>query len=159
MRNEPDIKSPVILKATKENVLVLINREPTNGWYNVIDVESGQEGWISEKYVDIKYMINRKKANLFAPERIESLSTPEVAIKNDSYKNIRLKIGSDVYNIPAHSEINITLPVGTFEYYASAPLVIPSFGTQTFEAGYRYSWRFWIETKFGVGVGKRGRRR
>jgi uncharacterized protein YgiM (DUF1202 family) len=159
IRQEPDIKSSIILKATKESVLVLIKRESLYGWYNVIDVESGQEGWINEKYVNIKYTTNKKKANLFTPEKIESISTPEIAIKNDSYKDIRLKVGSNVYNISAHSEINITHPIGTFEYYASAPLVLPSFGAQTFEAGYRYSWRFWIESRVGVGIGKRNKRR
>lgn len=141
----------------KNQPLILKDTSGKGEWYNVIDIDSGVEGWVHGSLIDIHYTKERKKANIFTTEKISTIQ-PEVVIRNDSYKDLTLKVGNNTYVIEKHSEKAMLIDTGTFNYYASAPGVIPAIGEQTFEAGYRYSWRFWIETKRAFSIGKSGRR-
>lgn len=146
IRDEASELSAVVLRVNRDSVLALVDTTPVGPWYNIIDVKSGKEGWVHGSVIRIVYTRNRTASPVFNAERVSPSANPSVEISNESDEDINLKVGRNLYTIPTHSKKGITLTPGTYRFYTSAPGVIPSFGEQTFETGYRYTWQFWIRT-------------
>lgn len=158
LRSEPDKNSKSVKSLQQGSVVVILDRENTDGWLNVLDVESAREGWALKKHLKIQLTQNPSQGPNFQTEYVPSLISPEVAIENASHKDLNLKLGSDIHQIPAHSNRTVTLEPGTFKYYASAPGVLPAMGERAFDTGHRYTWKFWIETSYSRGGRGRSRR-
>lgn len=146
LREGPSTSSAVLLRLKRDSLLALLDREKTGSWYNVIHIESGKEGWISDSYARVTYSRDRRDAALFQTEEGELGSDPEVEVSNDSKKNLNLKVGNQVYVIQAYSRKTVHLSPGNYSYYASAAGVLPALGKHEFKSGYRYTWRFYIRT-------------
>lgn len=155
LREEPNKNSKILDSITQGHLVVLLEREPIDGWFHVINVETSQEGYLHQSTLKVFLSKNLKKSELFQAEKLNYISEPEIVIKNSSYKSINLKIGKQLIAIPANTSKNLTITQGTYDYYASSPSAIPLLGIQTFENSYRYSWEFWIEMKYG----SRGKKR
>jgi uncharacterized protein YgiM (DUF1202 family) len=147
LREEPSLESRVLRKLAEGEYLVLLDRTPLGEWYNVIHVDSGDEGWIHDSTITIRYTNSPKATNPFRAEQVDSYSQPEIVVTNDSYKTLNLTVGSQKYSIPPSATRAINVSAGSYRYVASAPGVIPSMGTKEWEVGYRYTWRFWIVTR------------
>ena len=87
----------------------------------------------------------------FDRERI-ARDEAEVKITNDAAKNITINLmGNGISNrivIPPQSSNTLTVRPGYFSFTATASGVTPLTDVETFEAGYRYDWRFWISTRY-----------
>ena len=149
LRGIPDIKGDLITSLKQGDIVVLLDSQAKDGWFNVLDVASSNEGWINEATIKISFTKNPKNTQLFQAESLPYFSEPEIVIENASAININLKIGSQLIIIPANSSKSIKIGEGSYKYYASAPGVFPSLGTQIFDNSHRYSWKFWIETSYG----------
>jgi hypothetical protein len=125
---------------------VLLDRNPTDTWYNVIDVETSTEGWISADLIKIKYTANKRTEPLFEARSTGGYSNPTLEITNDSAKTLYLKLAEIRYTILPSSSKTITLNPGIYKYYASAPGVIPDYGEEQLNRGMIYTWRFYIVT-------------
>jgi hypothetical protein len=144
IRDSDSLSGEVIVQASQGDIVVLLNLSPINSWYNILHVESGEEGWIHESTISINYT-KQKKADFIIPgERTGSFLPPSVTIKNDTNLVLTLKVGDTRYSFTPQQSHSITFKAGTFKFYASAPGVIPKFGEQTFQQGYDYSWTFYI---------------
>lgn len=146
LMEEPNSSSAQIKRVTDHDTLVLIDREPEHGWYDVIDVRSGKEGWVNENDVRIsptKHPIPEAK---FSEEYVGSDDAPEVTVTNQTNGDLSLKIGGSYYTLKPKSQLPVPLSNGTFSYYATEPGVIPLMGSQLFKRGHRYTWRFWVES-------------
>jgi hypothetical protein len=148
LRKDPSSSSAQILRVNDRDLLVLVDREPTQGWYDVIDVHSGKEGWVSQDEVRIQFTSHPKPDAKFSVEYTGTDSPPDVLVENETESVLSLKVGEDHRYIQPRSHLQIHVPLGTFRFYASVPDVLPASGTQTFERGSRYSWKFWVETRF-----------
>ena len=146
IRSEPSDSSEVLLKARKNDLMVLVDRTSVGPWYNVIDVGSSKEGWIHGSVIKIIYTKRKASGSVFEARRLETNVDPTIEITNDSYKDLNLRVGRSLYTISANSKRSIQLVPGSYKYYASAPDMIPAIGEQSFKSGYAYTWRFWIET-------------
>lgn len=157
LRDAPSKSSNIIGVVIQENMVVLLDRESKDGWYNVIDIETSKEGWLHQSTLKITLAKNPKQEQLFQAETLSYFTEPEIAVQNASYLNINLKIGNQLIVIPANSNKSLKISQGTYKYYATAPGVFPSLGTQTFNNSNIYSWKFWVVTSRGT-RGKRGQR-
>ena len=81
---------------------------------------------------------------LFQKEYVGDYGNPTVHIKNDAGLTVTLIFGGVKYILLAGETKSITIEPGNYEYHASAPGVYPTSGVENYEAGYRYSWRFYI---------------
>jgi uncharacterized protein YgiM (DUF1202 family) len=154
LRSEASKESAELVVLKKGNVVVLLNKEETDGWLNVVDVDSAKEGWLLAKTLNVQYTQNPSKGPNFQTEFIPELTAPEVSVKNASNIDLNLKVGSQIYPILANSQKVIPIQAGLYKYYASAPGVIPALGERNFEVGYRYSWEFWVETRYSRGTSR-----
>lgn len=148
LREEPYRTAAIVRKIARDDFVVLLSREHLNGWYNVIHVDSGDEGWLHGNSIKVSYTTNPRRESPFSAERTDSYSDPTVYVSNESNKTLSLTIGSSKYTIGPGTNRSITIRPGSYRYVASAPGVIPAMGTHEWSVGYTYTWRFWIETTY-----------
>ncbi|MGP8250786.1 MAG: SH3 domain-containing protein [Terracidiphilus sp.] len=148
LMDTPDTNGAVVRSVTANDVLVLVDRTPSNGWYDVIDVRSGKEGWVSQDDVQISFTKHPEQAAKFTEEYTGSDDPPEISVENATSGVLNLKVDGNFYSVQPNSTISISLSGGSSSYYATEPGAIPAMGKKDFERGYRYSWRFWIETSY-----------
>jgi hypothetical protein len=60
---------------------------------------------------------------------------------------LTLKMNSETYTFSPKQIKTITLSLGTYNYRASAPRVIPNIGTEYMESNMGYTWQFYIVTE------------
>jgi len=137
-------KPLLIIDATE--TVALIDREPRNGWFNVIHVRSGKEGWVNVADVQVSYTQHPLPPPKFSEEYVGNDEDPTITVLNKTGLALTLKVGNAEHDVPAGARSPISLPAGAWKFHASAPGVIPLSGTKEWKRGYRYEWTFWIET-------------
>ena len=139
---------PPIKRLNKGDRLVILNRTKTRNWVNVIDLNSGKEGWVFLSHVKI-YFTKAPKSSVpeFQERRTGSTERPEVTIKNDTDRTLNLRIGDQPYTIGAYTSQTLTLTAGNYKFYASVPRAYPLMGEKYWSNGSLYSWTFYIESK------------
>ncbi|GEM_PF-3148382 len=147
LRESPDKSSTVIREVGKNNMLVLLDRNPVGAWYKVIDVDSGKEGWINGNNIEIQYTRKSKKNLSLEEYKTNNNAPPYVIVSNDSYKTLTLTVGDQKLVIPPNNKRTLYLSAGSYSFYATAPGVIPAFGERYFSTGSYYEWSFYIVTK------------
>jgi len=145
LRAEPNQEAALIRTATHHSLLALIHRAPKDGWYDVVDVHSGDEGWVRESDVRIHRTEHPQPETKFSEQYVGGNSAPEVTVDNQTSSTLTLKIGDASPQKLQPGEHQMPIPEGTLDFYATVPNAIPAQGRENFKRGYRYSWKFWIE--------------
>ncbi len=145
-----DPNGKVIRNIAADDILVLVDRTPTNGWLDVIDVRSGKEGWVNQDDVKIQLTQHPEQAAKLTEEYVGSDDPPEVSVENATDRVLSLKIEQSSYSIEAGSTVSVSLPPGTYSYYAWEPGVIPDRGRDDWKSGYKYTWKFYVRTVAGL---------
>ena len=126
-------------------MLALVSREASGGFYRVIEIESGKQGFVRAEEVEVRFTAQPRAASPFRAQRVDDTSPPAVTVNNDSDRDITLTLDAEVFSIAPRSERTITVRPGRVSYVAGAPGVIPAMGTEEFARGHVYTWRFWIQ--------------
>ena len=71
-----------------------------------------------------------------------------IRITNSANRPLNLTFGGVKYTIPKNGERAIEAEGGNYEFYASAPGVLPKSGVKNFAKGYKYTWNFFIVTRY-----------
>jgi len=145
LREEPSEQSAVVRTVTRRDLLALIHRAPKDGWYDVIDIHSGDGGWVRQSDVSIVLTEHPLPPAKFSEEYVGTNSAPEVTVANQTSSTLNLRIGDASPQKLQPGEHQIPIPEGTLDFYATVPDAIPAHGRETFRRGYRYKWSFWIE--------------
>lgn len=146
LRDAAGNSGKVVELLTQGDLVVLVDRNRTADWVNVIDLTSGKEGWVYISHLDV-YFSKQTKAHLpaFDLKRSEDDRDPDVTIQNDTDRSLTLRVGSGTYTFGPHSGQTIEIPGGSYEFRAWVPGAFPFLGTQNFSKGFNYSWNFFIE--------------
>lgn len=147
MRDQPNESSSLIKKLSYGSLLVVVDREKNNGWINVIDVESGKDGWVKADDIDVKYTQKRQPTSQLDRSPTSSTRPPEIEVFNDSNVTLYLNFGGSKYTILANDSVKFTIEPGRYKFYASSPGVLPDFGEDMIQTGFSYIWRFYIVTR------------
>jgi hypothetical protein len=128
-------------------LLTIVNRDPVNGRIRVIDYNTGVEGWVPVDNVEVKYGSASQGEKLL--DRAPGLAgrDPSVTVKNDSNKTLIFGLGDQSYTIGPYASRTIEVRPGRYRYYAAASKVLPLIGEDLLDAGYVYTWSFFVETK------------
>jgi hypothetical protein len=145
VRTGPGMDTAVLLEVGRGQQLVLLDRQPDGQWYNVVQVDSGTEGWVHSNAVRLAYTNKKNTTTVFAAERVDTRSAPLIEVSNGSDQDLSLRLGSAVHRIPAHSRQAFSVSAGEYKYCGLAPGATPVIGKDTFQTGYKYSWTFWIQ--------------
>src|SRR5258708_535637 len=103
LRADSSLSSRVVKQLARNDVLVLVDREAVNGWYNVLDVSSSLEGWIHESVVSITYTRKSSALPVFREEPTGTDENPVLEISNNTERTLSLRIGGERYSIPPNS--------------------------------------------------------
>lgn len=144
--DSPLLGSPLRL-LEKGDMLALLERFPTGGYYNVIDIETNIEGWIHKDFVSIKLTDKPNAPPDFEETKTGSDVDPTLKIANQTDKTLRLRLGGQLHIIAPRVEKTVELRPGQYKFFASVPGVIPVVGDHYFSKGITTSWRFFITTQ------------
>ena len=147
LREGPGTNYTIISKVPKGSYVLLSSDDNGQIYRKVLYVDKNIYGYVSNKYLtNIKKLEKDASGNLQAESRTYK-STADIKIKNNTTKNATINVGSNSYKFKPHETRTITnLKPGQYSIMASAPGVIPFVAVDNIEAGYEYSWEFYITT-------------
>lgn len=146
--SQPIVTSKRLLNVKRSDFLALVNREPVQSYYRVIEVDTATEGWIYDCDVIVKLTDNPETGPPLEQKRIGVDQDPELSISNlEPSTDLNLRLNGTLYVIPANSTKTLTLKPGKHSFYGYSPGVRPAFGNENFQHGMRYSWTFKIVTR------------
>lgn len=151
LRDLPDKSSEVLDQLAANSQLFVYSSETTDGYYNVIDIATDQEGWIHKSLIKLIKTIPKSDESPFSPDGKSSTTESIVEVKNNTSIAMTLKMNSDYYYFDPQETKTLTIAPGGYKFLASAPSVIPYYGDDTLLSGYKYSWVFYIETDSSPG--------
>lgn len=148
LRTSPDksSSSQKLLKAGAQ--IFIISTEASNEYYNVIDIETNTEGYVHKSYVKFGDIVEENKEGVFSPNGKSSSYNSEVEVFNNTNLTLSLKLNETNYSFSPKETKTFTVIPGTYSYRASAPGVIPNFGSEYFQNNMNYTWQFYIVTTF-----------
>lgn len=147
LRQEPSSSSTLLLTLNPGDQIYIESLETINGFYNVIDIETNTEGFISESNIKIGEVVEKSKGRLFSPSGKINSYDPEVEIYNNTNMDLTLKLNDVVYRFSPKEQHTLKLSSGYYEFRASAPGVIPVSGNENLQSNMGYSWEFYVITQ------------
>ena len=156
LRDFPDKESEVLDLLDKNVNLFVYSLEATNDYYQVIEIDTDQEGWIHKSLVKIIKELPRSTQSPFNPEGNTGGYDCIIEVTNNTDLSLTLKMNSGYHYFDPQETKTLNFAPGSYKYTASAPSVTPYFGDENLMSGYKYSWTFYVETEY-VNGGSRKR--
>jgi hypothetical protein len=121
-----------------------VSLETENDFYNIIDIEADKEGFIHKSFVKLGDIVEKNESGMFTPSGKTSTYDSVIEIYNNTSITLTLKLNNETYTFLPKEKQKLTLSPGTYNYRASAPGVIPNFGTEYMLSNQGYNWQFYI---------------
>jgi uncharacterized protein YgiM (DUF1202 family) len=147
-RQGPSEEFSVIKKLKPGAQLFLYSLDTKNEFYFAIEVETNEEGYVHKNFVQVSEEVKKNNQGIFNPIEETEYYNPTIEIYNNTNKTLTLKLNDYRYTFDSHQKRIIELTPGVYDYYASAALVIPDYGTERLQSNYTYSWEFYIVTDY-----------
>ena len=106
--------SIVLLKSEEGLNFMILNKEGhiklfgENDFYNIIDINTNQEGYVHKSFIKFGDAVERNQGGLFSPDGKSSSAEPELAIYNNTNKTLTLKLNSIRYSFYPQERKTIT---------------------------------------------------
>jgi uncharacterized protein YgiM (DUF1202 family) len=146
-RQGPGKDFDIISSLSPGTNLFIVSLETTDDFINVIDINTNKEGYIHKSFVKIGREIKENESGFFSPSGTTSDYNPSVEVFNNTDLALTLKLNNETYLFETYEKKTITLSPGSCVYRASAPGVIPNFGTEHLQSNQDYTWQFYIRTR------------
>ncbi len=146
-REEPSTAASIIGSLNPGTQIFIISLETDDEFYNIIDIKTNTEGFVSKKFVKIGKLLKENEEGIFTPNGQSSSYNPELEIYNNTQITLTLKLNSQSYSFKPQEKKTLTVSAGTISYRASAPGIIPDFGSENIESNQSYTWQFYIVTR------------
>jgi uncharacterized protein YgiM (DUF1202 family) len=138
---------PVISSLKAGTQIFIVSLETENDFYNIIDIANDREGYIHKTFVKIGKEIEKNEEGMFTPIGQTTNYNPEIEIYNNTKLTLTLKLNSQTHSFTPQQKKTITISPGICNYRASAPNVIPNFGSENIQSNHDYTWQFYIITE------------
>lgn len=148
MREGPGKDYSIILTLSKNTPIFIFSLDTEDGYYHIIEIESNTEGYIPSSNVKSIEKLSKSPENVFAPRGSIFSYNSEVYVYNNTSKTMTLKLNTTSYIFSPKESKTITLTPGYYDFYASAPGVVPNYGSKNFQNNMSYQWEFYIITKY-----------
>ncbi len=137
-----------IIKTLQPRVQIfIVSNIPTNNYYSVIDIESNVEGFVHKSYIEFGDEVEKSKGEMFSSSGTTGTYNTQIEIFNNTNITLTLKLNDKYYTFSPKEKNTISFTPGEINYRASAPNVLPSIGSKTFEGYTSYTWQFYIVTQ------------
>ena len=135
------------MQAHAGDELFIISTVSTNDFYPVILIRTNTEGYVHRSFVKVGQVVESNEQGIFAPTGRSSGEDPELEIYNNTELTLTLKLNASNYSFKSQERRTLTLTPGLYAYRASAPNVIPDFGSESIKRETNYTWQFYIVTR------------
>ena len=125
------------------HAIFVISTERTDGFLPVVDIETAEKGWVHGSYIQLDSVVPPNDEAVFTPEGRTSSGESELEIYNNTRHTLTLSLNETVYRLGPQERRTVAVSAGDYRYRASAPGVIPDYGAETIQDGYRYTWQFY----------------
>ncbi len=143
----PGTTYDVISSLEAGSQIFIVSLETENEFYNIIDIATDKEGYIHKSLVKIGQVVERNEGSIFTPVGKTATYNPQLEIYNNTSLTLTLKLNTTTYYFTPKQRQTLTLSPGSYNYRASAPGVIPDFGTEYIQSNMQYEWEFYIVTR------------
>lgn len=147
LREGPGTNYKNISKIPKGSYVLLSSSDKGQSFRKVLYIDKNIYGYVSNKYLTNFNKLEEDASEILQPVSRNYKNTADIIIKNNSNKNATINVGSSSYKFKPHETRTIKdIKPGNYKIMASAPGVIPYVVIDNVEAGYEYSWEFYITT-------------
>ncbi len=143
-REQPSTDASIISSLKQGTQIFIVSIDTDGDFYNIIDIKTNTEGYVNKKFIKIGKLLKENEQGIFTPNGQSTSYNPEIEIFNNTKIILTLKINAETFSFSPHEKRTLTVSPGTISYRASAPNVIPNFGTETIEGNQGYTWQFYI---------------
>lgn len=147
LREGPGTEYQTIASLKPKTQVFLVSLETEDEFYSVIDIATNKSGYVHKNYVTIGKELPQSEGG-FTPSGSSGQENPEAEIFNNTSQTMTLRLNSETYTFKPREKKTLTLSVSTYSFIASAPGVIPNYGSKAFESNTRYTWEFYIVTRY-----------
>lgn len=146
-REQPSTDASILCSLKPGTQIFIVSLDTEGDFYNIIDIKTNTEGYVSKKYVEVGKLLEENEQGIFTPNGQSTSYNPEIEIFNNTSIILTLKLNSETYSFSPQEKKTLTISPGTISYRASAPGVIPNFGSESIEGNQGYTWQFYIVSK------------
>ncbi len=147
LREGPGTDYQVLRSLPQGRQLFVVIDEVENDFYPVVDIGSNVEGYVHRSFVKLIRVLEENREGVFTPTGRTSGTLAELEIYNRTDLILTLKMGEETYTFMPHERTTLSVQPRKYSYRASAPGVLPDFGSETIDSGTSYSWEFYIVTR------------
>jgi hypothetical protein len=145
-REQPSMDASIMCTLNPGTQIFIVSLETDGDFYNIIDIQTNTEGYVNKKFVKIGTLLEENDQGIFTPNGKSTSYDPEIEIFNNTSLILTLKLNTQIYSFSPQQKRTLTVSPGTISYRASAPGVIPNFGSESIEGNQGYTWQFYIVT-------------
>ena len=149
---EPSIDAVRVSILRHGDLTVLVSKDIWNGWFRVIQFDSGRQGWVRvNRMFPPIYTHHRAAGVILNGVSLGIGDPPIIEVHNESGTNLYLHLDklAEIHVSPFTTK-SVTVQAGIFAFNASGPKVLPDFGSMAFLPGTKYPWRFFIGSTYGL---------
>jgi hypothetical protein len=141
-REGPGSNFRVLHTVNKSNLLVILPREPQNGYIEVFDIETSSWGYVYESLIRITDTLTFSKQNFFEKTADSTSGSVEMELINSTSHTLFFWINKFSYNISPFEKKVLVIGDEDIIYFSSAPGLFPVFGREVLKKGSVYVWKF-----------------
>jgi len=141
-REGPGVNSKVLNTVSSSNLLVILPREPQNGFVEVFDIESSSFGFVYRNLIKVTDTLYFQKQHFL--ERSGPGTTGDITIEliNRTSSSLFVWINKNTYTLNPHEKKDLIFTDEEITYFSSAPGLYPVFGREILKKGNTYQWNF-----------------
>jgi hypothetical protein len=141
-REGPGINSKIIHSINSSSLLVVLPREPQNGFVETFDVETSTLGFVYEPLIQITDTLFFQPQKFFEKSGESASGDVEIALINKTTHSLFVWINKNSYQLLPFEKKILVLNSEDIIYFSSAPGLFPVFGKETLKKGESYNWCF-----------------
>jgi hypothetical protein len=141
-REGPGSNFRVLHTVNKSNLLVILPREPQNGYIEVFDIETSSWGYVYESLIRITDTLTFSKQNFFEKTAESTSGSVEIELINSTTNTLFFWLNKFSYNIMPFEKKVLMINDEEIIYFSSAPGLFPVFGREVLKKGNKYIWKF-----------------
>ncbi len=148
-RQAPGMNSKVLSTIGSSNLLVILPREPQNGFVEVFDIESSSFGFVYESLITVTDTLNFRDQQFFERSAEGSEGGITLELINNTGQSLYLWINRNSYSLDPHEKKGLVYNDEEIVYFSSAPGLYPVFGREILKKGSTYKFDFTLAPFFG----------
>ena len=141
-REGPGTNFRVLHTINNSNLLVILPREPQNGFIEVFDVETSSRGYVYETLIQVTDTLDSQTQKYFEKSGDRPEGDIEIILINRTNNPLFVWINKNSYDLAPHEKKILILDMEEITYFSSVPGFFPVFGREILQKGNSYIWNF-----------------